>query len=73
MIFLLLLLLNSYSDLMLEIFLKSALNRIGDMSKRKTEAAYIKYLNQSIKKAQEVGGNNYWDYNYHRKNQEVIR
>lgn len=46
---------------------------MGDMSKRKTEAAYIKYLNQSIKKAQEVGGNNYWDYNYHRKNQEVIR
>ena len=74
--FQLLLVLNSFthgnSDLMLEIFLKSALNRIGDMSKRKTEAAYIKYLNQSIKKAQEVGGNNYWDYNYHRKNQEVI-
>ena len=58
---------------MLEIFLRSALNRMGDMSKRKTEAAYIKYLNQSIKKTQEVGRNNYWDYNYHRKNQEVIR
>lgn len=75
--FQLLLVLNSFThgnaDLMLEIFLKSALNRKGDMSKRKTEAAYIKYLNQSIKKAQEVGGNNYWDYNYHRKNQEVIR
>ena len=75
--FQLLLVLNSFThgnaDLMLEIFLKSALNRMGDMSKRKTEAAYIKYLNQSIKKAQEVGGNNYWDYNYHRKNQEVIR
>ena len=75
--FQLLLVLNSFThgnaDLMLEIFLKSALNRMGDMSKRKTEAAYIKYLNQSIKKAQEVGGTNYWDYNYHRKNKEAIR
>lgn len=75
--FQLLLVLNSFThgngDLMLEIFLKSALNRMGDMSKRKTEAAYIKYLNQSIKKAQEVGGFNYWDYNYHRKNKEEIR
>lgn len=52
--FQLLLILNSFThgnaDLMLEIFLKSALNRMGDMSKRKTEAAYIKYLNQSIKR-----------------------
>ena len=75
--FQLLLVLNSFThgngDLMLEIFLKSALNRMGDMSKRKIEAAYIKYLNQSIKKAQEVGGFNYWDYNYHRKNKEEIR
>ena len=75
--FQLLLVLNSFThgnaDLMLEIFLKSELNRMGDMSKRKTEAAYTKYLNQSIKKAQEVGGNNYWDYNYHRKNQEAVR
>jgi len=74
--FQLLLVLNSFThgnaDLMLEIFLKSALNRMGDMSKRKTEAAYIKYLNQSIKKAQAVGGTNYWDYNYHRKNKEAI-
>ena len=75
--FQLLLILNSFThgkaDLMLEIFLKSALNRMDDMSKRRTEVAYIKYLNQSIKKTQEVGRNNYWDYNYHRKNQEVIR
>lgn len=74
--FQLLLILNSFThgnaDLMLEIFLQSALNRKGDMSKRKTETAYIKYLNQSIQRAQKVGGNNYWDYNYHRKNQEVI-
>lgn len=75
--FQLLLSLNSFThgnaDLMLEIFLKSALNRMGDMSKRKTEASYIKYLNQSIKKAQEVGGTNCWDYNYHRKTREVAR
>lgn len=75
--FQLLLILNSFThgnaDLMLEIFLKSALNRMGDMSKRRTEAAYIKYLNQSIKKAKEVGGANYWDYNYHRKTREVVR
>ena len=75
--FQLLLILNSFThgnaDLMLEIFLKSALNRMGDMSKRRTEAAYIKYLNQSIQKAHEVGGNNYWDYNYHRKTREAVR
>lgn len=75
--FQLLLILNSFThgnaDLMLEIFLKSSLNRMGDMSKRRNEAVYIKYLNQSIRKAQEVGGNNYWDYNYHRKNKEEVR
>lgn len=75
--FQLLLILNSFthgdSELMLDIFLHSALNRMGDMSKRKTEAAYIKYLNQSIKKAQMVGGSNYWNYNYYRKNEEVLR
>ena len=69
--FQLLLILNSFThgdaDLMLEIFLKSALNRMGDMSKRRTEASYIQYLNQSIRNAQKVGGFNYWDYNYHRK------
>ena len=75
--FQLLLILNSFThgnaDLMIDIFLKSALNRMGDMSKRRTETAYIKYLNQSIQKAQEVGGANYWDYNYHRKTKEVVR
>lgn len=52
--FLLLLLLNSYTHgdeaLMKEIFLMSALNRSDDRSKRKNEAAYIKYLEDSIKK-----------------------
>ncbi len=52
--FLLLLLLNSYTHgdeaLMKEIFLLSALNRSDDRSKRKNEAAYIKYLEDSIKK-----------------------
>ena len=75
--FQLLLILNSFThgnaDLMLEIFLKSSLNRMGDMSKRRNEAAYIKYLNQSIQKAQEVGRTNYWDYNYHRKTREAVR
>ena len=75
--FQLLLILNSFThgnaDLMLEIFLQSALNRMGDMSKRRTKAAYIRYLNQSIQKAQEVGGTNYWDYNYHRKTREAVR
>lgn len=68
--FQLLLILNSFThgdvEMMLDLFLHSALNRMGDMSKRKTEAAYIKYLNQSIRKAQIVGGTNYWDYNYHK-------
>ncbi|WP_231101151.1 hypothetical protein [Streptobacillus moniliformis] len=75
--FQLFLILNSFThgnaDLMLEIFLQSALNRMGDMSKRKTEAAYIKYLNQSIQRAQEVCGTNYWDYNYPRKPREAVR
>ena len=46
---------------------------MSDMSKRKTKTAYIKYLNQSIQRVQEVGRTNYWDYNYHRKTREVIR
>lgn len=69
--FQLLLILNSFThgdaELMLDLFLHSALNRMGDMSKRRTEVAYIKYLNKSIIKAQIVGGTNYWDYNYYRK------
>ena len=75
--FLLLLLLNSYTHgnavLMKDIFLKSALNRIGDKSKRKNEAAYIRYLEDSIKKAIQYGNQRYWDYNYHRKTREVVR
>ncbi len=69
--FLLLLLLNSYTHgdeaLMKEIFLMSALNRSDDRSKRKNEAAYIRYLEDSIKKAIQYGNQKYWDYNYHRK------
>lgn len=67
--FLLLLLLNSYTHdnkaLMKDIFLKSALNRIDDKSKRKNEAAYVKYLEDSIRKAIQYGNQRYWDYNYH--------
>ena len=69
--FLLLLLLNSYTHgdeaLMKEIFLMSALNRSDDRSKRKNEAAYIRYLEDSIKKAIQYGNQKYWNYNYHRK------
>ena len=69
--FLLLLLLNSYTHgdeaLMEEIFLMSALNRSDDRSKRKNEAAYIRYLEDSIKKATQYANQRYWDYNYHRK------
>lgn len=69
--FLLLLLLNGYTHgdeaLMKEIFLMSALNRSDDRSKRKNEAAYIRYLEDSIKKAIQYGNQRYWDYNYHRK------
>ena len=64
--FLLLLLLNSYTHgdeaLMKEIFLMSALNRSDDRSKRKNEVAYIKYLEDSIKKATRYGNQKYWDY-----------
>ena len=67
----LLLLLNSYThcneSLMKDIFLMSALNRSDDRSKRKNEAAYIRYLEDSIKKATRYGNQKYWDYNYYRK------
>lgn len=67
----LLLLLNSYTHcdeaLMKDIFLLSALNRSDDRSKRKNEAAYIRYLKDSIKKAIQYGNQKYSDYNYHRK------
>ena len=64
--FLLLLLLNSYTHgdeaLMKEIFLMSTLNRSDDRSKRKNEAAHIRYLEDSIKKATRYGNQKYWDY-----------
>ena len=68
--FSLLLFLNSFThgnaEMMKEIFLKSALNRIGDRSKRRTEKGYLKYLEDSISKAIQGGNKRYWDYNYHR-------
>ena len=69
--FALLLFLNSFThgnaEMMKEIFLRSALNRIGDRSKRNTEAGYLRYLDESIRKALQGGNQRYWDYNYHRK------
>ena len=68
--FSLLLFLNSFThgnaEMMKEIFLKSALNRMGDRSKRKSEKGYLKYLEDSISKAIRGGNKRYWDYNYHR-------
>ena len=75
--FALLLFLNSYTHgneiLMKEIFLRSALNRSEDRSKRKNERAYIRYLEESIKKAIQCGNQRYWNYNYHRKSVGDIR
>ena len=66
--FSLLLFLNSFTHgnakMMKELFLKSALNRIGDRSKRRNEKGYLKYLEDSISKA--IQGGNKRDYNYHR-------
>lgn len=68
--FSLLLFLNSIThgnvEMMKELFLKSALNRIGDRSKRRTEKGYLKYLEDSISTAIQGGNKRYWDYNYHR-------
>lgn len=68
--FSLLLFLNSFThgnaEMVKEIFLKSALNRMGDRSKRRTEKGYMKYLEDSISKAIQGGNKRYWDYNYHR-------
>ena len=68
--FSLLLFLNSFThgnaEMMKDIFLKSALNRMGDRSKRRTEKGYLKYLEDSISKAIQGGNKRYWDYNYHR-------
>ena len=69
--FQLLLFLNSFThgnhEMMKSIFLQSALNRLGDKSKRKTEIGYLKYLDESIEKAIRCGNRKYWDYDYHRK------
>ena len=69
--FVLLLFLNSFThgnaEMMKQIFLRSALNRIGDKSKRRTEAGYLRYLDESIRKALQGGNHRYWNYNYHRK------
>ena len=69
--FVLLLFLNSFThgnaEMMKEIFLRSALNRMGDKSKRNTEAGYLRYLDESIRKALQGGNQRYWDYNYHRR------
>ncbi len=69
--FVLLLFLNSFTHgnayMMKEIFLRSALNRMGDKSKRRTEAGYLRYLEESIRKALQGGNQRYWDYNYHRR------
>ena len=66
----LLLFLNSFThgnvEMMKEIFLQSALNRIDDRSKRRSEEGYIRYLDESIKKTVQGGNKRYWDYNYHR-------
>ena len=68
--FSLLLFLNSFThgnaEMMREIFLQSALNRIDDRSKRRTEEGYLRYLDESIRKAVQGGNKRYWDYNYHR-------
>lgn len=68
--FSLLLFLNSFThgnaEMMKEIFLQSALNRIDDQSKRRTQEGYLRYLDESIKKAVQGGNKRYWDYNYHR-------
>ncbi len=75
--FALLLFLNSYTHgneiLMKEIFLRSALNRSEDRSKRKNERIYIRYLEESIKQAIQCGNQRYWNYNYHRKSVGDIR
>lgn len=66
----LILFLNSFThgnaEMMKEIFLQSALNRIDDRSKRRTKEGYLRYLDESIKKAVQGGNKLYWNYNYHR-------
>ena len=66
----LILFLNSFThgnaEMMREIFLRSALNRIDDRSKRRTEEGYLRYLDESINKAVKKGWGQYWEYNYHK-------
>lgn len=66
--FALLLLLRSFthgnSQLMESIFLQSALSRLGEGSKRSNETSYLKYLRRSIQKANQVGHQNFWNYQY---------
>lgn len=66
----LILFLNSFThgnaEMMREIFLQSALNRIDDRSKRRTEEGYLRYLDESINKAIKKGCGQYWDYNYYK-------
>ncbi|HBD64832.1 MAG TPA: DNA primase [Clostridiales bacterium] len=66
--FSLLLLLRSFthgnSELMESIFLQSALSRLGENSKRRNEESYLKYLRGSIQKANQIGHQNFWDYQF---------
>ena len=40
---------------------------MGDKSKRNMEPGYLRYLEESIRKALQGGNQRYWDYNYHRR------
>lgn len=66
--FALLLLLRSFthgnSQIMESIFLESALSRLGEGSKRSNEESYLKYLRGSIQKANQIGHQNFWDYQF---------
>lgn len=66
--FALLLLLRSFthgnSQLMESIFLQSALSRLSEGSKRSNENYYLKYLRRSIQKANQIGHQNFWNYQY---------
>ena len=76
--FALLLLLRSFthgnSQLMESIFLQSALSRLGEGSKRNSEASYLKYLRRSIQKVNQIGHQNFWDYQFMKSpRKELIR
>lgn len=61
-----LLLLRSFThadeSMMKEIFLQSALSRLGENTKRKNDEGYLKYLNNTINKVNRVGNNDFWKY-----------